>query len=123
MKTYLTVKESENLIRHGVDPKLASGSICTDDEGWGIYQQLPTFYLTDMIEILPKEIVVKINDLTINSNIMIIEWLGEKREWFVRYEYNEYFNAPELIDALQLLLLWCIKNDYYKPTNKEENGN
>lgn len=71
----------------------------------------PIFTLTDILEILPKEI--KIED-----NIACIIITSYDNQWIVDYEDNLTshidYAAPELIDALYQLLCWTIKNHFFK---------
>ena len=125
MKTLLTPEESQRLIELGVDPKMASmkefipihpevlkGNVeYAKPWGW-----MPKFRLEDILSILPKEIDGY--ELNMSAN---------KCEYFVSYilwdtmDEGDYikdilsfkqFSAPELIDALNSLLIWCIDNKY-----------
>ena len=122
MKTLLTVEESQRLIELGVDPKMASmkefipihpevlkGNVeYAKPWGW-----MPKFRLEDILSILPKEIDGY--ELNMSAN---------KCEYFVSYilwdtmDEGDYikdilsfkqFSAPELIDALNQLLIWCLE--------------
>ena len=131
MKTTLTVEESQRLIELGVDPKMAKG-VCLDFNGTYAYisgeetktvvdwvnmeyytEQPVIFTLTDLLSILPKEIDGY--ELNMSAN---------KCEYFVSYilwdtmDEGDYikdilsfkqFSAPELIDALNQLLIWCLE--------------
>ena len=109
MKTTLTVEESQRLIELGVDPKMASRETF-------IFDKISTLY--DLLSILPKEIDGY--ELNMSAN---------KCEYFVSYilwdtmDEGDYikdilsfkqFSAPELIDALNQLLIWCLEQKIIK---------
>ena len=109
MKTTLTVEESQRLIELGVDPKMASRETFIFDK---------IFTLYDLLSILPKEIDGY--ELNMSAN---------KCEYFVSYilwdtmDEGDYikdilsfkqFSAPELIDALNQLLIWCLEQKIIK---------
>ena len=109
MKTTLTVEESQRLIELGVDPKMASRETFIFDK---------IFTLYDLLSILPKEIDGY--ELNMSAN---------KCEYFVSYilwdtmDGGDYikdilsfkqFSAPELIDALNQLLIWCLEQKIIK---------
>lgn len=52
---------------------------------------------------------------------MVVYWHSINNEWNAYYDYNEVSpikSSPELIDALNSLLIWAIENRYVK-TNKD----
>lgn len=111
MKTELTIEESAKLIELGVDPKLASKEFATT-----IYEQKyndprhPIFTLSDIISILPKEI--EDNGVTEDLNIIM-----SNDSVYVSYPYiherlKVFIVAPELIDALYQLLIWCLEQGF-----------
>ena len=127
MKTILTVEESQRLIELGVDPKLAK-SVCLDFNGTYAYisgeetktvvdwvnmeyytEQPVVFTLTDILSILPKEIKqVKKHPMT-----MVVYWHSINNEWNAYYDYSELSpikSSPELIDALNQLLIYVLEN-------------
>lgn len=117
MKTTLSIEESTRLIELGVDPKLASKrtpgiQIPTDDPN--IYYKVKegdtVFTLSDLLSILPKEILLG-NRLYCNLKIQYIY-----EEWAVNYSPHamSIFRAPELIDSLYQLLIWCLEQGYCK---------
>lgn len=129
MKDILTTEQSQLLIELGVDPSKASGEKVFIDihpevlkgnaeyaRPWGF---IPTFRLTGILSLLPKEI----HDIEINVTFYLaIEtdcngtWLATYREYRggeIAMEIGEKV-APELIDALCELLVWCITNKHLK---------
>lgn len=124
MKTILTVEESARLIELGVDPKMASmkefipihpevlkGNVeYAKPWGW-----MPKFRLEDILSILPKEI--EDSNLDIISTQVDIKNHKKISGWMVTYidSHNDLafgdesiFQAPELIDALNMLLVWYL---------------
>lgn len=126
MKTTLTIEQSSQLIEMGIDPRIAScGLYAVTDEmrgGYELPQLLPAFTLTDLLSILPKGICHE----GLWIKLRITTWIDEP--WFAGYQ-NQVgvyvtpnktpFNAPELIDALNSLLVWAIGEGYVK-TNKDK---
>lgn len=139
MKTKLTIEESAKLIELGVDPKMAK-SVCLDFNGTYAYisgeetktvvdwvnmeyytEQPVVFTLTDILSILPKEI--EDSNLDIISTQVDIKNHKKISGWMVTYidshndlafGYESIFQAPELIDALNPLLIWVLKNGHLK---------
>lgn len=139
MKTELTIEQSAHLIELGVDPKLASKcrvehksdgltyfKVVDHDEYCYEIADLnpkPIFSLTDILAILPKEIkAVKTadGDDYISSQLRIW-WMPGVDEWWCGYDCLIRVAAPELIDALHQLLVWCIKDNHYNPKKEEAN--
>lgn len=116
MKDKLTPKESQRLIELGVDPSKASEVQHFDDavsqwtnRGYAI------FTLSDLLELLPKEIKIEIPSEKSNAMLPLrMNWNRNIKQW--RCYYAAIFSAPELIDALFALLCWVVENDYYQPT-------
>lgn len=117
MKTTLSIEESQKLIELGVDAKLASENVVTDEynEQWENFRH-PIFRLEDILSILPKEI----DGYHLNIS-------AGKIEWYVSYENIGINNtmlvkwdaaAPELIDALNSLLIWTIEQGHLKTEKK-----
>ena len=130
MKTQLSIEESARLIELGVDAKMAS-TICLDFNGTyayvsgdekdtvqdcvngEYYTQEPTvFTLTDLLSILPKSYF---SEEYYAEMTLCIEVLNGK--WFVNYRcycggelaaQDVEKEAPELIDALNQLAIWCL---------------
>lgn len=139
MKTTLTVEESARLIELGVDPKMAKG-VCLDFNGTYAYisgeetktvvdwvnmeyytEQPVVFTLADILSILPKEI--EDSNLDIISTQVDIKNHKKISGWLVTYidSHNDLafgdesiFQAPELIDALYQLLIWCLEDKIIK---------
>ena len=130
MKTTLTPEESQRLIDLGVDPKMAS-TTCINFNGTYAYvsgeesetvrncvndqyytEECKCFSIADFLSILPKEIKIHRDGDTLS----MIYHCGQ---WRVGYTHcAEYCNhtkvAPELIDALNSLLIWVLKNKIIK---------
>ena len=129
MKTTLTVEESARLIELGVDPKMAS-TTCINFNGTYAYvsgeesetvrdcvngqyytEECSCFTLADILSILPKEIKVDKVNLS-----LVMEWQCDK--WYVCYMGPGYMKAyqaaPELIDALYSLFIWCLEQKIIK---------
>lgn len=123
MKTELTIAESARLIELGIDASIASSSAIYDELGHRSYMAVFTF--TDIFSILPKEI--NYNGLTYGLNMWV-----DKAVWYLEYvaevEFNMWdtlttdnFESPELIDALNRLLIWCLtENKINLKTNNNE---
>lgn len=108
MKTELTTEQSLHLIKLGVSKVKAS--TWTKDK--------IIFRLTDLLEILPKEIF---DEFLYNQNYLIMEYTGT--QWHIGYghiiPYEGYFFLVEKfkeeeIDALYELTIWCIENGHLK---------
>ena len=122
MKTQLTIEQSERLIELGVSPERASmreSSVAYGNGARGIMKapETPIFTLADIISMLPKGICYE----GLWIKLRITTWIDEP--WFAGYQ-NQVgvyvtpdeapFSAPELIDALYSLLLWCLEKGYVK---------
>lgn len=129
MKTELTTEESAKLIELGIDPKLASkGTHGQSYEDYCLGNPVtpedikPIFTLTDILSILPKEI-----DNGYNLNIDITgKYYGAA---YVCWDEDENWDAvikdicfeaiaPELIDALNQLLIRVITSGHLKIEKK-----
>lgn len=103
MKKNLTIEESARLIELGVDVKLASGESLVGGA---------LFALTDLLSILPKMIDgyhLNIDMITEGYTAGYIMWDDdEKWEAVINNFMPDGFFAPELIDALNSLLIWCL---------------
>lgn len=134
MKTTLTIEESARLIELGVDAKLASSYGYKDTGKIECGIELPpefhlVFRLEDLLSILLKEI--KIDGYPYRISIYF-ESPSEPvigNQWCAYYrpiKHNERspriddvpMYAPELIDALYQLAIWCLENGHLK-TEKE----
>ena len=117
MKTTLTIEQSQKLIDLGVDAKLASEHHVGRWEHYsnGSYPDpdsvSPLFSLSDLFSILPKEIDgyhLNIEAVPKGYNVAYFLW-GEDAPWsgmIMDSKCKRY--APELIDALNSLLIWCL---------------
>ena len=119
MKTKLSIEESAHLIELGVDANLASESEIFDEPCHMSYIKI--FTLEDLLSILPKEIDGYMLNISTSES-----------EWWVAYELTDNcdewysfvrdvigtFGAPELIDALNQLLIWIITSGHYKTVKK-----
>ena len=124
MKTQLTAEESAKLIELGVSPERASEiKVEVKESSRGcpnIYcseVKRPIFTLTDILDILPKEI----NAFGIPARLQMYNHPAEY--WIVSYvtydggtlTYQNPCSAEkELIDALYSLLVWCLEKGYVK---------
>ncbi len=122
MKTQLTAEQSAKLIELGVSPERASEiKVEVKESSRGcpnIYcseVKRPIFTLTDILDILPKEI--RHNSCTYKLNIDYPP-IG-----MVAARYNTEWDdldsltgclCKELIDALYSLLVWCLEKGYVK---------
>ena len=112
MKTQLTAEQSAKLIELGVSPERASKiKVEVKESSRGcpnIYcseVKRPIFTLADILDILPKE--------NVGSNLGM-EYDCEFKQWWVGYNLRHLESAPELIDALYSLLVWCLEKGYVK---------
>ena len=122
MKTMLTAEESAKLIELGVSPQRASeskSSVAYGNGARGIVKvpETPIFTLADICDILPKEIDVNGTPARLQMyNHPAEYWIAS----YVTYDggmltYQHPCSAEkELIDALYLLLVWCLKKGYVK---------
>ncbi len=110
MKTQLTASESTKLIELGVSPERASmreSSAAYGNGSRGIMKvpETPIFTLTDILDILPKEIE--------DYHLSIESFKETHYTTYIRDNYDDYLipnkDAPELIDALYSLLVWCLE--------------
>lgn len=116
MKTELTIEQSARLAELGVDPKMASGLTIFDDpvSQWTHRGKL-IFTLTDLLAILPKEIDTNLGTITLS--IIASDLSDGGNNWTACYIDKDIvapfeitvFAAPELIDALYQLLIWCLE--------------
>lgn len=127
MKDKLTPEQSQRLIELGVDPSKASGEKVFIDihpealkgnadyaKPWGF---IPTFTLSDILSLLPKEFILPFTDMI---NRMVFEWSPIMKQWHAAYKHIDKewlaasFLQDEPIDALYMLLVWCLTNKYMK---------
>lgn len=78
-------------------------------------QYNPIFTLSDVLEMLPKEMEVDFQGNVIALHLVIV---ASENSWEVSYSDNNTLQtAPELIDALFNLLVWVLTN-YKDQVNK-----
>ena len=110
MKTTLSIEESARLIELGVDAKLASKHTLGVQTPTGIpnvYRKgddgKPIFTLSDLLSILPKEIVLE-SGLHCDLKMQYVY-----KNWTAGYTpYVMSICTHELIDALNRLVIWCL---------------
>ena len=114
MKTTLTIEESARLIELGVDAKLASETIIGCDDNNKAYRRY-RFSLTDILSILPKEIDYNVLDILATgfdpkTGDIKKGWTASyiTEQGIVAFGEESILSAPELIDALNQLLIWCL---------------
>lgn len=132
MKTTLTIEQSAELIKRGVNPDKAS-MVCMDFNGTYVYvsgeetqtvrdcvngqfyvEESRVFILSDLLSLLPK---------TINNGNYYLDLSYGFGDWTVSYilwdscDEETYIEdtqgektEKELVDALYELLLWCLDN-------------
>ncbi len=126
MKDRLTAEQSEYLIRLGIREDKASGekelkrlpehvlngTPMATGEKWGWFK---CFTLSDLLSLLPKQLTYP----TANR-LEILYPFTDAGEVLVRYAtlvgsaIETDFSAPDLIDCLYELLIWCVKEKFVK---------
>lgn len=107
MKDKLTREQSAHLISLGVPKEKAHDKI-----SYGFLGYDPIFRLTDLLDILPKEIMLdKEHGLDFGWDFYANKWVAQycDEDYLCLYEKAQYY-AEELIDALYELLQWVLKN-------------
>lgn len=125
MKSLLTASESAKLIELGVSPERASEIKVEVEEPSGgspnIYcsdVKRPIFTLADILDILPKKITfghrtncrLKLQPIISSKDRISEVW----QACYLHTSLKANAEAPELIDALYSLLLWCLEKGYVK---------
>ncbi|WP_289745007.1 hypothetical protein [Paramuribaculum intestinale] len=110
MRNLLTAEESAKLIELGVSRSKANGI-------WLPHvTEVQPFTLIDILDILPKE--PKYDSIGRPFTLHIREYKGDWRVWYARDGADVMIgggkHAPELIDALYSLLVWCLEKGYVK---------
>lgn len=133
MKDRLTAEQSNRFIELGVDPSKASMcQIQHSADGETVYRIVehdeycyemsclhpkPIFTLSDVLTLLPKEIYSEERDIFYKLNITMGN--SSSDVYYRHYGYVKGFgpmkSAPELIDCLYELLIWCITNKHIEP--------
>lgn len=123
MKTNLTPEQSQRLIELGVDPSKASSQNIYMKQGYGsrgIFQTpvaQPIFDLSDILSLLPKEIIIERCPYHLNIDYPYLLSKGVAARYLDEEEDSlTGVLCPELIDALYELLVWVIENGYCQPT-------
>ena len=132
MKTILTVEESQRLIDLGVDPQMASKK----EDAQSYYDWCcgrepnsddikPIFDLSDLLSILPKEIEdsnLNIISTQVKNHKKVSGWIATYIDSYndLAFGYESIFQAPELIDALNSLLIWCLTEKKINLNQKEQ---
>ena len=115
MKTVLTIKQSAELIKHGVSERRATSSVWSPSENAYIH---PTFTLTDLLSLLPKEVIADTRFCKNETCPINIRWDYTMGIWFVVYELVSLPDGIgedlELINALFSTLLWAIDHNHVK---------
>ena len=112
MKTELTTEQSQYLIELGVPIVNATilGELYELEDGSWDYQRL--FSLTDLLEILPKEIEID------NKKYGLFTEFNSQYAFAYYYSVNTTSlgcqRKEEFIDALYELTIWCIENGHLK---------
>lgn len=117
MKTELTKEQSLRLIEFGVPERLATGSVfeLEPDYAYSNERFFWCFTLTDLLEILPKEIYYYGNRSDFNINHYRLYGNGEELWWATYSNLDGPFaNCKELIDALYELTVYCLENGHLK---------
>ena len=123
MKTQLTAEQSAKLIELGVSPERASeskSSVAYGNGARGIMKvpEMPIFTLTDILDILPKKITfghrtncrLKMQPIISSKDRISEVW----QACYLHTSLKANAEAPELIDALYSLLVWCLEKGYVK---------
>ena len=119
MKTELTIEQSRRLIKCGINASAYTSTVLTfnDPVSQWTNRGAPVFTLTDLMILLPPRKPFADAEAYLN---IYFEIAGQK--WVAQYlDYDKdddvigEESAPELIDALYFLCLWCIKKRYIQP--------
>ena len=125
MKTQLTAEQSAKLIELGVSPERASEiKVEVEEPSRGcpnIYcseVKYPIFTLADILDILPKKITfghrtncrLKMQPIISSKDRISEVW----QACYLHTSLKANAEAPELINALYSLLVWCLEKGYVK---------
>ena len=136
MKTQLTAEESAKLIELGVSPERASetrmdfngtyayvhgeeAQLVRDCVNGHFYvEECRIFTLADILDILPKKITfgqrtncrLKLQPIISSKDRISEVW----QACYLHTSLKANAEAPELIDALYSLLVWCLEKGYLK---------
>lgn len=118
MKDRLTPEQSKRLIELGVNPNKARKREIIHDPNPKKEYIATIFTLTDILLLLPKEIKHKGDPYGLDINwddswsasyFNAVNFVIPNKEGSIAFK-----QAPELIDALFELLVWCITNKHLK---------
>lgn len=115
MKTKLTTEQSAHLIELGVPREKASLILpiaSYEIEDILVTNGKPIFTLTNLLEILPKDIYTD-RDYPFRIESWFVECAVV---WDIQYVgiAESFIQNKELIDALYELVVWCIENGHLK---------
>lgn len=125
MKKELDENQSMRLVELGVPKGRATVSVMLTSVDNGCEQRycMPIFTYTDVMELLPKEIKVKVTDRyqeeKDDTYFLVTEWY---RRWVVYYReasshcprHAVKIERPELLDCLYELAVWCLEKGHIK---------
>lgn len=118
MKTALTIKQSAELIKRGVNKDKASYDSCATSVASVVRTTVePIFTLTDLLSLLPNNYPgdeLDSGDKRVYLTITAVDW----NLWMAKYStINKVIAARanrEMIDSVYELLLWAIDNNHVK---------
>lgn len=109
MKTTLTKSQSERLISLGVPKEKAHDTIARfDDDDTCVLYHYPIFRLTDLLEILPKEIEIDEGC----KDTLVIDFIDGSVYAQYTFQSRTRQEADELIDSLYKLCVFCLENKF-----------
>lgn len=120
MKDRLTHEDSHRLVELGVNEYKASKRIKVYQRIDAVYGYLaPIFTIEDILSFLPTEITDHIGTYGLRMEFGECGWSAYYVDYGIDGDDDEpyadgIFIAPELIDVLFELLVWCITNKYLK---------
>lgn len=114
MKDILIPEQSQRLIELGIDPSKASDFEHLDPYGLddAIPTGVPLFTLSDILSLLPKEIIIEGYPYHLNIDYPYLTCGVAARYLDEEDDSLTGVLCPELIDALFELLVWCITNKH-----------
>ena len=111
MKTQLTKEQSQHLIELGF-PKWKVQEIKPSDVS--LNDWTPTITLTDLLEILPKEIEITEGC----KDTLVIDFIDGSVYAQYTFQSRTRQESDELIDSLYDLCVWCLENKIIKPGSR-----
>lgn len=98
---------------------------CNIEEYNTYYEFIPAYTLQDILDVLPKVVIIA-DDADIRNECWLEIGLDDEKHWYITYRNcNDCTVCPcdkELIDAAYELLCWAIENGHVE-TNKNEINN